>query len=205
MGNALKRLMDLTVSLLGLVLLSPLLCIIGLTILLIDGPPVFFRQLRPGLNCVPFTLVKFRTMREAVGGDSKTLPDSERFTTLGRFLRRTSLDELPQLLNVLKGDISLVGPRPLLMQYLPLYSSEQMRRHNVKPGITGWAQINGRNSISWEQKLRHDVWYVDNRSLSLDLKILMITALKVVRREGVTPQKSENVEFFKGSPPRAEE
>lgn len=205
MGNTLKRLMDLTVSLLGLVLLSPLLCIIGLTILLIDGPPVFFRQLRPGLNCVPFALVKFRTMREAVGGDSKTLPDSERFTTLGRFLRRTSLDELPQLLNVLKGDISLVGPRPLLMQYLPLYSSEQMRRHSVKPGITGWAQINGRNSISWEQKLRHDVWYVDNHSLSLDLKILMITALKVVRREGITPQESENVEFFKGSPPRPEE
>lgn len=202
MGNALKRLMDLTVALLGLVLLFPLLCIIGLAILLIDGPPVLFRQLRPGLNCEPFTLVKFRTMREAKGGDGKALPDSDRLTTLGRFLRRTSLDEVPQLWNVLKGDISLVGPRPLLMQYLPLYSSEQMRRHNVKPGMTGWAQINGRNSISWEEKLRHDVWYVDNHSLSLDLRILMITALKVLRHEGITPQESENVEFFKGSPPR---
>jgi sugar transferase EpsL len=200
MSKAAKRLIDFTSALLGLILFSPVLCLIASAILAIDGAPVFFRQVRPGLNGSPFTLVKFRTMRESAKTDGQPLPDSERLTRLGRFLRRTSLDELPQLWNVLRGDLSLVGPRPLLMQYLPLYSADQMRRHEVKPGITGWAQINGRNTISWEEKLGHDVWYVDNWSLRLDFRILMTTVLKVVRREGVTPTDSENVEFFKGSP-----
>ncbi len=199
MEKILKRLIDLTAAILGLVLFLPVLCLISLTILLVDGPPVFFRQVRPGLKGAPFTLIKFRTMRQAIGY-GETLPDSERLTRLGRFLRKASLDELPQLWNVIKGDLSLVGPRPLLMQYLPLYSQAQMRRHKVKPGITGWAQINGRNAISWEEKLSYDVWYVDNRSLFLDLKILMITLLKVVRREGITPSDSENVGFFTGTP-----
>ena len=200
MSKAAKRLIDFRAAFLWLIVLSPVLCVIGLAILAIDGAPVFFRQLRPGLNGGPFTLVKFRTMRESAKTDGQKLPDSKRLTRLGRFLRRTSLDELPQLWNVLKGDLSLVGPRPLLMQYLPLYSAEQMRRHEVKPGITGWAQINGRNAISWEEKLRHDVWYVDNWSLRLDIRILMTTVSKVVRREGITPTDSEDVEFFKGSP-----
>jgi sugar transferase EpsL len=198
MKDGIKRIVDLSAASLGLILFSPVLCLVSIMILLIDGPPVFFRQMRPGLNGEPFTLVKFRTMRQAIEG--RFLPDSKRLTRLGRFLRRTSLDELPQLWNVVRGHISLVGPRPLLMQYLPLYSPHQMRRHEVKPGITGWAQINGRNAISWEEKLDYDVWYVENRSIYLDLKILLITLLKVIHREGITPADSENVEVFKGSP-----
>jgi lipopolysaccharide/colanic/teichoic acid biosynthesis glycosyltransferase len=205
MSKSAKRLIDFTTALLGLIVFSPVLCVISLAILAIDGAPVFFRQVRPGLNGGPFTLVKFRTMRESDTVGGQPLPDSERLTRLGRFLRRTSFDELPQLWNVLTGDLSLVGPRPLLMQYLPLYSAKQRRRHEVKPGITGWAQINGRNDISWEEKLRHDVWYVDNWSLRLDIRILMTTVLKVVRREGITPADSENVEFFKGSPQQHDE
>ncbi len=205
MSQAAKRLIDFIGALLSLIVFSPVICFIAFAILAIDGAPVLFRQVRPGLNGAPFTLVKFRTMRQSAELDGQPLPDSQRLTRLGRFLRRTSLDELPQLWNVFKGDLSLVGPRPLLMHYLPLYSAEQMRRHEVKPGITGWAQINGRNAISWEEKLRHDVWYVDNWSLRLDLKILMITVLKVIRREDITPAGSEDVEFFKGTPRQRDE
>ncbi len=199
MEKSLKRLMDLGVALLGLVLLSPLYCAVALTIILIDGTPVLFRQIRPGLHGDPITVIKFRTMSRSRGLDGKLLPDSERLTRLGRFLRRMSLDELPQLWNVVKGELSLVGPRPLLMEYLPLYSPEQMRRHDVKPGITGWAQVNGRNAISWEEKFRLDLWYVDNWSLMLDLRILAITLRKLGRAEGITPGDSENVEFFRGT------
>jgi len=194
-----KRLIDFIIAAAGIIIFATLFCAIGLIIRLTEGSPVFFRQVRPGLKGTPFTLIKFRTMREETDRYGNKLPDSARITRLGRFLRRTSLDELPQLWNVLSGDLSLVGPRPLLMQYLPLYSKEQMRRHDVKPGITGWAQIKGRNAISWEDKLAYDVWYVDNQSLSLDLKILAATFLKVIRREGITPKESEDVEFFKGN------
>ena len=152
------------------------------------GGPVLFRQFRSGYRAKPFTLYKFRTMREAYGLDGAPRPDADRLTWLGRLLRRTSLDELPQLWNVLRGDLSLVGPRPLLMQYLPLYTPEQARRHDVKPGITGWAQVNGRNAIDWEEKFRLDAWYVDNWSLWLDAKILAMTLVKVLRREGISGQ-----------------
>jgi lipopolysaccharide/colanic/teichoic acid biosynthesis glycosyltransferase len=165
------------------------------------GSPVFFKQLRPGLNCVPFTLIKFRTMTDERGPDGLLLPDADRLTRFGRFLRSTSLDELPEILNVLKGDMSLVGPRPLLMRYLPRYSAYQMRRHEARPGITGWAQINGRNAISWEQKFALDVWYVENRSLFLDLKILILTLKAVVFREGINAPKSATMPEFYGSNP----
>ena len=170
----LKRLLDLTSSLALLILLSPLLAGIAVLVRLLLGSPVFFRPLRPGLHSEPFVLLKFRTMTNARDAQGNLLPDAERLTRLGRFLRRTSLDELPELFNVLKGEMSLVGPRPLLMQYLTRYSPEQHRRHEAKPGITGWAQVNGRNALTWEEKFRLDVWYVDNWSFALDLQCIFI-------------------------------
>jgi len=163
------------------------------------GSPVLFRQIRPGLNGKPFEMIKFRTMKDAVDAQGNPLPDSERLTPFGQFLRSSSLDELPELWNVLKGDMSLVGPRPLLMEYLPLYTPEQYRRHEVRPGVTGWAQINGRNALSWEEKFQLDVWYVDNRSLWLDIKILFLTVKKVVIRDGISADGEATMPKFTGS------
>jgi lipopolysaccharide/colanic/teichoic acid biosynthesis glycosyltransferase len=163
------------------------------------GKPVFFRQIRPGRYGKPFQMVKFRTMRDALDANGNPLPDSERLTRLGRFLRSSSIDELPELWNVLKGEMSLVGPRPLLMEYLPLYSPDQDRRHEVRPGVTGWAQINGRNAISWDQKFALDVWYVDNRSFWLDVKIIWLTLRKVVKREGISAAGEATMPKFEGS------
>ncbi|MBI5570232.1 MAG: sugar transferase [Desulfomonile tiedjei] len=201
MGLVVKRAMDFSLALIGLVLLSPLLIVVACLIFLSMGLPVFFRQERPGLKGKIFTLVKFRTMNHARDKSGRLLPDAQRLTGLGRFLRKTSLDELPQLWNVLKGELSLVGPRPLLVEYLGLYSPEQMRRHHVKPGITGWAQVNGRNAITWEQKFEFDVWYVDHWSLLLDIKILLKTAEKVLTGEGVRQEGQATAERFKGTPP----
>ena len=197
-GAVVKRLVDVTVAGLGLLLLAPLLFALAVVVRTTLGKPVLFRQTRPGLHGRPFMLYKFRTMRQGVDSQ-RELPDAERLTRLGAFLRSTSLDELPELWNVLRGEMSLVGPRPLLMEYLPLYTHEQARRHLVLPGITGWAQINGRNAASWEERLAMDVWYVDNRSLRLDLKILFLTLLKVVKREGVSQPGHVTVEKFRGS------
>lgn len=163
------------------------------------GSPVLFRQVRPGLGGKPFEMVKFRTMKDAVDAAGNPLPDSERLTPFGQFLRSSSLDELPELWNVLKGDMSLVGPRPLLMEYLPLYSPEQYRRHEVRPGVTGWAQINGRNSLSWDEKFKLDVWYVDNRSLWLDIKILFLTVKKVLIRDGISAEGEATMTRFEGN------
>ncbi|XWN31264.1 MAG: sugar transferase [Devosia sp.] len=193
-----KRLIDILVAGAGLIVLSPLLLVISLLILRQMGAPVFFRQTRPGLHGKPFRMVKFRTMRNALDADGNPLPDAERLTRLGRTLRATSLDELPELWNVLKGDMSLVGPRPLLMEYLPLYSATQARRHEVRPGITGWVQVNGRNAIGWDQKFALDIWYVDNRTLLVDLKILWLTAVKVLQREGISAAGEATMPKFKG-------
>lgn len=193
-----KRLLDIAGAASGLVLLSPLLGVLAFLIWRQMGTPVMFRQTRPGLFNKPFEMFKFRTMLDDKDADGRLLPDSERLTRLGRFLRATSLDELPELWNVLRGEMSLVGPRPLLMEYLPLYTLEQMRRHEVRPGITGWAQVNGRNAISWDEKFTLDVWYVDNQSLALDLKILWITILKVVRREGICAAGDATMPKFRG-------
>ena len=194
-----KRLVDIVVSLLALFVLSPLLAIVAFGVRRQLGSPVLFRQVRPGLNGRPFEMVKFRTMRNLTSSDGTSLPDSERLTSFGRFLRSTSLDELPGLWSVLRGDMSLVGPRPLLMEYLPLYTPEQARRHDVRPGVTGWAQVNGRNAISWEKKFALDVWYVDNRSMLLDVRIVAMTALKVIRRDGVSAPNSDTMPAFAGS------
>lgn len=191
--------MDIFGAAVGLVLLSPALIIVAFMIRRDMGSPVLFRQVRPGINGRPFQMIKFRTMRDAVDAQGNALPDAERLTKLGRFLRSTSLDELPELWNVLKGDMSLVGPRPLLMEYLPLYSVEQARRHQVRPGVTGWAQVNGRNSISWEEKFALDVWYVDNRSVWLDLKIIWLTIRKVVKREGISAAGEATMPKFDGA------
>lgn len=193
-----KRLFDIVASVLALAILSPVLVLAALFVRLKLGAPVLFRQMRPGLGGEPFEMVKFRTMLDAVGPDGRALPDAERLTPFGRFLRAASLDELPELWNVLKGEMSLVGPRPLLMAYLPLYSPEQARRHEVRPGITGWAQVNGRNALSWEQKFEYDVWYVDNRSLMLDLRILWMTVLKVIRGSGVSAPGEATMPLFRG-------
>jgi sugar transferase EpsL len=198
-GTEVKRLFDVIGSGLGLALLSPVLLGIALLIRLTMGRPVLFRQQRPGLHGQPFTLLKFRTMTDARDADGHLLPDAERLTRLGRFLRRTSLDELPELINVLRGEMSLVGPRPLLMQYLERYTPQQARRHEVRPGLTGWAQINGRNAISWEQKFALDVWYVDHQSLWLDVKIVFWTVVKVLRREGINQAGQATMEEFTGS------
>lgn len=195
-----KRLLDTTIAGVGLLALSPLVATVALLVRRRLGSPVLFRQPRPGLGGRPFEMVKFRTMRDVRDPDGNPLPDAERLTPFGQFLRSSSLDELPELWNVLRGDMSLVGPRPLLMRYLDRYTPEQARRHEVRPGITGLAQVNGRNAISWEDKFTLDVWYVDHRSLWLDLKILARTALKVVRREGITlPGEATTVEFV-GTP-----
>lgn len=196
----LKRLFDFLMALFGLLVLSPVLAILAWQIRKKLGSPVLFRQVRPGRDGRPFQMVKFRTMRDALDSDGKPLPDSERMTPFGSFLRAASLDELPELWNVLKGDMSLVGPRPLLMEYLPLYSPEQARRHEVRPGVTGWAQVNGRNALSWEEKFRLDVWYVDHRSFWLDLKILALTVKKVFVREGISAEGEATMPKFTGTP-----
>ena len=194
-----KRTFDILVSGLGLIILSPLLLILYLLVRINLGTPVIFKQERPGLHEKIFRLYKFRSMRDAVGRDGKELPDAERLTKFGRVLRASSLDELPELFNVLKGEMSLVGPRPLLVKYLPLYSPEQHRRHDVIPGITGWAQVHGRNAISWEEKFRLDVWYVDHWTPWLDLKILFLTVKKVFIREGISAENQATTEEFKGN------
>lgn len=194
-----KRLFDAAATLVGLMLLWPLIVLLVALVRIKLGSPVFFRQLRPGLHGKPFMMLKFRTMTDKRDPSGQLLPDVERLAPFGRFLRSASLDELPELLNVLKGEMSLVGPRPLLMEYLPLYSSEQARRHEVKPGITGWAQVNGRNAISWEEKFKLDVWYVDNRSFWFDLKILWLTVKKVFVREGISQAGQATMEKFQGS------
>ena len=195
----LKRLIDILVSALALVLAAPLMLAITLAVRWTMGSPVLFQQIRPGYLGRPFRMYKFRTMRDAWRPDGRALPDSERLTAFGKFLRSTSLDELPELWNVLKGDMSLVGPRPLLPEYLPLYTPEQARRHEVKPGITGWAHVNGRNAIGWEEKLALDVWYVDHRSLWLDLRIVFLTIKKVLVREGVDQPGGVTMDRFRGT------
>ena len=195
-----KQLFDTLSALLGLIVLSPVLIITAILVRIKLGAPVLFRQQRPGLHAHPFYVYKFRTMTDQRDGDGQLLPDEVRLPPFGKLLRRMSLDELPQLLNVVKGDLSLVGPRPLLMQYLPLYSPEQARRHEVRPGITGWAQVNGRNAISWEEKFKLDVWYVDNQSFLIDLKILWMTGKKVFIREGISQEGQATMEAFKGTP-----
>ena len=194
-----KRIFDILVSLISIALLTPLILFIAWKIKKNLGSPVLYRQLRPGLYGKPFKMMKFRTMLDAKDKQGNLLPDDKRMTKFGALLRSTSLDELPGLFNVLKGDMSLVGPRPLLVQYLPLYSDIQARRHDVRPGITGWAQVNGRNAISWEQKFKLDVWYVDNQSLFIDIKILLLTVKKVFVREGISADGHVTIEPFKGS------
>lgn len=193
----LKRIFDFIAALAALVILSPLMVLCAVAIKLIDRSPVLFTQDRPGFNGEIFKIYKFQTMLPQKIGSN--LPDHFRITRLGAFLRRASLDELPQLFNVLRGELSLVGPRPLLVEYLPLYSDKQKKRHLVKPGITGWAQVNGRNAISWEQKFDYDLWYVENWSLTLDIKILALTFLKVIKRSGVNASSEMTMEKFKGS------
>lgn len=195
----LKRLIDITASSAALVTLSPIYAITAYKVTKNLGSPVLFKQTRPGLNGEPFEMVKFRTMLNAFDEKGNPLPNEQRHTKFGNFLRSTSLDELPELWNVFKGDMSLVGPRPLLMDYLPLYNEEQARRHNIRPGVTGWAQVNGRNTLSWEEKFKLDTWYVDNQSLLLDLKIIFMTLKKVVIKEGVNSSKSVTMTRFTGS------
>ena len=194
-----KRVFDIIGAMVGLVSLSPVIALIAWRIRRKLGAPVLFRQVRPGKNGKPFRMVKFRTMLDESDSTGNPLPDSERMTPFGQFLRSASLDELPGLWNVLKGDMSLVGPRPLLMEYLSLYSTEQYRRHQVRPGVTGWAQVNGRNAISWEEKFKLDVWYVDNRSFWLDLKILSLTVKKVLVRDGISGEGEATMSKFTGS------
>lgn len=193
-----KRIFDLIVSLLALLILLPVIIITAILVRLKLGSPILFTQDRPGLNGKVFKMMKFRTMLDAVDKNGVQLPDDQRMTAFGGFLRSASLDELPGLFNVLKGDMSLVGPRPLLVQYLPLYNKEQSRRHNVRPGITGWAQVNGRNAISWEDKFKFDVWYVDNQSLWLDFKVLLLTVKKVFIKEGISAENHVTMPFFTG-------
>ncbi|MFI5047350.1 MAG: sugar transferase [Acidimicrobiia bacterium] len=199
MGDRLKRGVDVLVAAVGLIVLSPLLLVVAVLVRLRMGSPVLFRQSRPGLHGRPFELVKFRTMTDARTATGAPAPDDERLTALGRWLRRTSLDELPELLNVLAGDMSLVGPRPLLAEYLPLYSPEQARRHDVRPGITGWTQVNGRNALSWDDKFAFDVWYVDHRSFRVDAAILARTVKQVLTGHGVSAPGHATMEPFRGS------
>jgi sugar transferase EpsL len=194
-----KRIFDLLVTIPGLVITLPLMLIISLLVWIFLGTPILFRQKRPGYKGHPFVTLKFRTMTERKGADGTLLPDAERLTPFGKFLRSTSLDDLPQLWNILAGEMSLVGPRPLLMRYLERYTPEQMRRHDVLPGITGWAQIHGRNTLDWDEKFRMDVWYVDHRSFWLDLKILFLTPWKVFKREGISQPGQATAEEFKGN------
>ncbi|MBU2999824.1 sugar transferase [Roseovarius nubinhibens] len=194
-----KRLLDIIGASLGLLLLSPVMLLLMVRIGRDMGKPVLFRQTRPGKDAKPFEMIKFRSMRDAVDEAGEPLPDAQRITPLGQRLRSSSLDELPELWNVLKGEMSLVGPRPLLMEYVPLYTPEQARRMEVRPGITGWAQVNGRNAISWDEKFKLDIWYVDNRTLWLDLKILWMTVLKVVRKDGISAEGEATMTKFTGS------
>lgn len=199
MTDPVKRLLDIIIAAAALVLLSPVLLLLAWQIRRKLGTPVLFRQVRPGRGGIPFVMYKFRTMRDAADENGRPLPDAERLIPFGRKLRAASLDELPELWNVLKGDMSLVGPRPLLMEYLPLYNAEQRRRHLVRPGITGWAQVNGRNAISWPEKFRLDVWYVENRSLLLDMKILFLTVKKVLDRSGINSEGEATAAKFTGN------
>jgi len=193
-----KRIFDIVLAISMLILLSPLLLVLMVLVRAKLGSPIFFIQPRPGLHGKVFNLVKFRSMTDARDADGQHRPDSDRLTTFGRWLRATSLDELPELWNILRGEMSFVGPRPLLVAYLDRYSPEQARRHEVRPGITGWAQINGRNATTWEERFAHDIWYVDHHSLGLDLKIIAMTVGKVVRREGVSPEGADTMPEFKG-------
>ncbi len=195
-----KRIFDLVLTVIALVLLSPILAVLALLVWYFHGRPILFRQVRPGYLGKPFMLYKFRSMTNARDAQGNLLPDDQRLTRFGRFLRAFSLDELPELFNVLRGEMSLVGPRPLLMRYLPRYSAEQMRRHEVLPGITGWAQVNGRNALTWPQKFSLDVWYVDHRSLWLDVKILVLTVWKVLKREGIDQEGHISAGEFMGNP-----
>lgn len=196
---AIKHLFDIVLSLIAIIILSPIMLITALVVLFDLGSPILFRHTRAGLNGKPFAVLKFRTMLDASGADGKPLPDEKRLTSTGRALRASSLDELPQLLNVLVGDMSLVGPRPLPTAYLPRYSPRQSRRHEVKPGITGWAQVNGRNDLSWEEKFDLDVWYVDNWSLALDVRILFMTVGKAFKRDGISAEGCATMPEFMGS------
>lgn len=197
--NYLKRLFDFTIALVGLICLSPIFLVVTIGLYFANQGKPFFFQTRPGKNEKVFRIVKFKTMNDKKDKNGDLLPDAERLTKIGSFVRKTSLDEIPQLINVLKGDMSLVGPRPLLVQYLPLYNEKQKRRHEVRPGITGWAQVNGRNAISWQQKFEYDVWYVDHVSLMLDIKILFLTLKKVFIREGISQDGQATAEPFKGN------
>lgn len=197
-----KRAFDLAVTTLLLVVLSPLLILVALSVRIFLNSPILFRQQRPGLQGRPFALLKFRTMTDARDSQGRVLPDEQRLTRLGSLLRSTSLDELPSLINILCGDMSLVGPRPLLMRYLDRYTPEQMRRHEVHPGLTGWAQVHGRNAITWEEKFALDLWYVDHLSLRLDLQILLLTAWKVLKREGINPPEQPTTPEFMGTSDR---
>lgn len=199
-----KRLLDLTLTIAALVLLTPLIVALAILVRVRLGSPILFRQKRPGLGGRPFTLHKFRTMTDARDAGGQLLPDGARLTRFGRFMRAASLDELPELFNVLKGEMSLVGPRPLLMEYLVRYSAEQARRHEAKPGITGWAQINGRNAINWDERFKLDVWYVDHIGFLLDLKIILMTLVKIIRREGISADGHPTMPVFMG-PPRGED
>lgn len=194
-----KRLIDLIGALIGLIILSPVILIVAVLIKRRLGGPVLFRQVRPGLGGKPFEMIKFRTMRNAFDSNGVPLPDAQRMTPFGAFLRSSSLDELPELWNVLKGDMSLVGPRPLLMEYLPLYNQRQYLRHEVRPGVTGWAQINGRNALSWPEKFELDVWYVENRSIWLDMKIIALTIKKVVKKDGINASGEATMSKFTGN------
>ena len=195
-----KRIIDITLSLIGFLIISPIFIVVWIWLTIANkGAGALFFQERPGKGEKIFKVIKFKTMTDERDASGNLLPDAQRLTKVGRFVRSTSLDEIPQLLNVIKGDMSLIGPRPLLVQYLPLYNDTQRRRHEVRPGITGWAQVNGRNAISWSQKFDYDVWYVDNISLSLDIKILVRTILKVFKREGISSDTSSTMEMFKGN------
>lgn len=196
----LKRLLDIVIASSALVLLSPVYALVAYKVKKNLGSPVLFRQLRPGLHGKPFEMLKFRTMKEALDLDGNPLPDSERLTAFGKMLRATSLDEMPELWNVIKGDMSIVGPRPLLMEYLPLYNREQAKRHNVRPGITGHAQVNGRNAISWEKKFELDTWYVENQSLWLDFKIMLKTVKKVIAKDDISAEGEATTTKFTGTP-----
>lgn len=198
--NFFKRAFDFFISSIGFIIISPIFLLLWIWLSISNkGAGAFFFQERPGKNAKIFKVVKFKTMTDERDASGNLLPDAERLTKVGKFVRSTSLDEIPQLLNVIKGDMSLIGPRPLLVQYLPLYNETQRRRHEVRPGITGWAQVNGRNAISWQQKFAYDVWYVDNVSLSLDIKILIKTILKVFKRDGISSGTSATMEYFKGN------
>lgn len=197
--NFFKRIIDLLFAVTGFILLSPIILIVIIILFVTNNKKVFFLQARPGLNGKIFKIIKFKTMNDQVDKDGDLLPDSERLTPIGRFIRKTSLDEAPQLLNVIKGDMSLVGPRPLLIEYLSLYNASQQRRHNVRPGITGWAQVNGRNAITWDEKFKYDIWYVDHQTFLLDVKIMWMTFEKIFKSEGINQQGHVTMEKFKGN------